>query len=424
MAADKRKEDSFRKLYVILTAAAVLVACICFVRGILVLGKVRTDAPASQSTTAVSEFNAGWFQEKEDGSRIPVTLPCEIPAPAGGTITLVHSLGEDQAGQVLFFDNNRQGVIVSADTAELYRVNNSPLVRQILFTDYQMVTLPSDGSAAELRMTFSMPAGENGSFELPEVLIGCSEGFIWKILSKEMLTIFILFTLLIVGLAMLVFTVFLHINRYQDVRLYHLYLFMLFVIIWGATDSYLPVLTRIPQEIIGMASYFSLMAIPLPISMFVNKSLHNKYTALKVLANLSAVNLILEGILSMLGVISLHRTFFTAHLLILLIIGAGIISFMREMKQQPVNRALRILFAGILELAATASVSMALYWFKGGAAYRNCLLIGLLLFVVILLASITARFMVKLRKRQTEETEMKMLERFEASGMIVGTHAA
>ena len=321
----------------------------------------------------------------------------------------------DLKGKVLFFDNNRQGVIVKVNDQIVHQVNTTSLIKQIRFTDYIILQLPYGLISVEIEV---VPYDEN--YEIPTIYAGELFEAQYYVLHGDIFTAFLLFLFLIIGCMIIFLILYLSIKNAIDYRLYSLFVFLILSMFWGATDSYLPVLFNIPQEIVGFVCYFSFMALPIPISYFVWQSVKGRNSFLPIIMGLELLNLILQSILSYVGLINLQYTVYVTHVFVLALIVESFLTFLRQRKENPDNHEQNILFASVIVLSAFTAIALLLYWQKGSMYYRNCLLIGIFIFLILLMASIVARFAHLITRQQQEMTEMAMYERFSLYDELTG----
>lgn len=403
--------------------AAVLVA-FTLIRSVAVLGTVRfDDGPAGdlyQTFDDLESLNKGWLMVHENGSVEPVTLPLEYRAEGEDRITLrLINPSENLGDQALFFDNNRQGVRVSTNHGLLYTANTSPLTSQLHFTDYQIISLPDKGHIEYISIEFSEPV--NGVFYLPEIKTGSESEARYRILYTEWSTLFILIIFVTVGLAILATTIYMHAHREIDRRLYSLLLFMLLATLWGFTSSYLPVLTRIPQEIVGLVCYLSFLSLPIPMAFFVGKSLVHENRLIMGFGIVGIVNLLAQCILSFMGLIQLQKSFYVAYAIVAVGIVIGFVALFKQTRDYPENREYKWVFYGMTIFMVFVIMTMAIYLTGSETThYVNCLLVGILLFLVALLISVISHYNDMEIAREKEATEMRLYEKFSNYDELTG----
>lgn len=414
-------DTKHRKLLRIACLFAALMLALTIARAFMLAGQQAghrsVDRPDDANIVLIT-LNDNWTLHHEDGSTEAVTLPYEFSSDED-SVTMTRSVSKVfSSGHIIKFDNYRQGITVKADGRELYSVNTTSLVKQIRFTDFQLVDLPEAESINDLCLRV-YPA-KDGEFILPEVSYGSYEAAMNEIVCHEVITLLIVIVLSLFFL-MTVATIIVSLiggSSYQLVL--DISLFLLLTILWGVTDSYLPILTHIPQEVIGLVNYYSIMALPLPICHYVMSIINKKNKLLLSIFIVGLINLIMQSLLSCFGIIHLQDTFFTAHLLIIIVIIASLEGIYYMRKENKEAGDIKILYVALIMLAAFALLSLLIYWRVGGLHYRNCMLVGILLFTLTQCAYIVAHYIRVLQEDRIKISESRIHEQMAMFDTLTG----
>lgn len=355
--------------------------------------------------------------ETHEGVTSPAKLPMEVKTVPGGTVTLTVDVeANGLSGRAILFNNNRHGVTVYADSKELYSVNTSKMARHLRFYNSQIIQIPEDVSSLTLVFSGAM----DGTYKLPEISGGTCAGLSYCIMQKELPTMALLFLLMAVSLLVLFLIVFFAIRKRKDPRLYSLFTFLLLAITWGYSDSDLSVITSVSQEVIGILCYMSLLGMSIPLSCYIWRTLHNSPTIFLVFAIISAANMVSMSLLSLIGISRLEHTFYSAFVLLILVMILAMIYFKKEIgKHQPALESV-LMFVGTVIASLAGFCSIAMYIAGHPVVYRNLFLAGLLIYLLILLTVVMTSFFRVAQARQNELTEMHMLERFSFYDSLTG----
>lgn len=406
-----------RSLY----AICFVLVIIALIRGYWIAGKQIVTIPENTSsdhdTTTLQALNDQWTLYHEDGSSEAITLPYEVKSKDSEVTISREIQGLFTKDSIIKFDNQRQGVVVLVDQDVIYEVNTTHLTNQLVFTDYQILHLPDKDNMTTLSLHFIFKT--NDHYSLPSISYGSYYAASSEIIRNDISTLIILVILLLVLLADFIIYLYCLLHNMPYSRIMYLAVFVLTAILWGYTDSYLPSLLHIPQEILGLVCYLSIMALPLPMCNFVGKCCKNRNHIFQVLSILGTLNLIGQIILSSLGLIQLQVTFYAAHIFILITIVASLICIYEERKHQQ-SREMDILNIGILGLALVSLISLFFYWQKGLVYYRTCMLTGILLFSVSLFLYVIIYYIGLAQKNQLRASEVKIHERLSMFDELTG----
>ena len=338
------------------------------------------------SETAVS-LNEDWTVIYEDGSTEEASFPCTLKAPAGQSVTLVHD-AVPLAGKAIQFNLRFYGMRVYLDDELLCSTNVSTLAGQFRYAGLQLVKLP-DAAGQELKIV--LDGSESGRYDIRSIQAGDYGDLRSEIFLSELPT---LITLVLMGgicIALIVTSFVMLLQKKSDIRLLNLVLLLLLAIIWGITDSYLPNAFGISMEAAGFLNYASVIALPIPAGAFVFNTVEKNKRAIWLLNAVLICGLALQLGLSCMGVLQLNRTWRYQYVFEFLLVVVGLDSARTLFRS---TRSLDILlaYAGIAYLALFSVLTLALHWLGLGFSYRYALLIGILGFVLLLLASVLVKF--------------------------------
>lgn len=414
------KSSKNNRVHICVSCLAAVLFIFCILRGFIISGnqihypKIHLN---DLSVHVLTDLNQDWCLIHENGQTETISLPYDFTSDET-SVTITHDAkGLFMNGDIVKFDNNRQGIAVSVDGTTIYEVNTTSLTNQLSFTDYQLISIPNAETVSSIELSFSNK--HNHAFHLPAIVYGSRISARNELLYTELTTLLLVVVLTLFLVCILIVILYCLINRIRDSRVYDLCLFVADVILWGLTDSYLPVLTSIPQEVLGIICYLTIMALPIPICHFVWCSSKKQYKILQILSTLGSINLSLQIVLSCFGLIQLQNTFFTAHILFLAVTIASVFCIYKTRKQDR-SKDMDIIYAGILLLASFGFLSMILYWRTGGLYYRICMLAGSICFTFTLLCYVIFHYASKLHQDQLRLSEIKIHEQLSLYDKLTG----
>ncbi len=410
---------TLKRILIVASGISFVFVMFCFVRALVILQSEITSINipvVKKDYSPLHSLTSGWMFRDENGNAYPIEIPCEVPANPGEVVTITRDLdGFDSDDEILQFDNVRQSLRVRTGPHVLYEVNLSKLNTQLMFTDYHFLEIPKHGGTITFEFTAS-----NDTVILPEIYCGALYSARYEIIKNDIGTVIILGILILILIGIVVSALFDLIRNRKDERWIPLGLFLFFAFLWGSTDSYLPVLTRMPQELIGLISYFSLMALPLPMAAFIWISCGKRGKSLLMVMILGLINLSAQAVLSLAGMARLDKTFFSAHVLAIITIIAAFINLIPARKKADIRQEINYIMAGSAFLSISAILSILMYWYKGVTYYRNTLLIGVILFLISLSVAIVIHQIEKRRVEELKISEMKISERLSYYDQLTG----
>lgn len=411
MWKEERKE--IRLIYIV----SVILFLVSILRGCLISQEQIHVKPAQpeKSISILSEMNEDWILISDDGTSETVSLPLELDQHSSQVTIKRNVDGVFRNGDIIKFSNMRQGMRVLLDGTLVYEVNTTSLNRQVVFTDDQLIPVTENTKEITIQIVYS--TGEQVIF--PEIYYGEYRVARYEIIRSEIWTIILLSILGVFLLFSGFILVFCRFKRIRNDQILDLSIFILTAMLWGYTDSYLPVLTQIPQEVLGLICYLTIMALPLPLCHFLWISGKKQYQLLRWIAVIGSVNMISQVVLSILGLVQLQRTFYSAHVLIIAAIFGAFITI-HQIRREMHSLEMNILYIGVISLGLIAGVSLVMYWQRGGLYYRNCMLVGVIIFSVMLFLSAIIHYLKRMQEDEQKLAENRIYERLSLYDELTG----
>ena len=412
---NKKNLNTITKILVVSIIAAVLFAVFCITRTEVTIQNIKHEVvdpdALMDSTSSMTDINDGWTVIYEDGTTEDITLPCSVTAGEGESITITRDMsGVRLVNSVIAFNNNRYGVAVFADNEPLYQSNTTSLSGQIKYTGYRLVVIPYD--IDEVEIVYS--ASENGIYELEEIQVGTLQDAKYEIIENNLFTIILLIILLVLGITFLGFLLYYLFKKEYKTRIGCILAFLICAILWGVADSSIPSLTRIDQEVAGVVCYTALMLLPIPMTLFVWHATEMKNKVLELLIILNCINVLAQLTLSLTGAVGLHKMFIVSHAFSFVDMVVCIIMLRKHRKASKKNRENLLTEIGIIAISVSAVLAMVMYWAISPDNYRNSLLIGIIVFLMLLFASVVDK---NIKRRKAEELQMSEAKIYEELSM-------
>lgn len=370
--------------------------------------------------TTYTSLNEGWTLTHENGDKEQIILPVTINVTPGESFMLTRDWdNENIVDPALILYYERYGVQVYADNALIWQVNTTSLASRIMFTDPGFVEIP-DGvfTPAELRIRFS--GAEDGEYVLYEMTCGTMAMAERDMIKHEISTMIILVVMLFMSISILIAYVLYAIRRFKEPRLLCLTVFLILSFLWGATDSFSAVLTGIPPEVIGTTLYLSLMAMPIPMVVYIWLTCKRRGLVLPALAYYGVINIVIRVILAHFELLRLDNSILASHIYSMVVIVTSLIALVREIRRDRENKSIKIMLAGGASLSFMAALALVLYWMGSAMYYRNSMLIGALVFFVFLMTGTAMDYTRRARNEQKKLQESEINERLSYIDSLTG----
>ena len=260
-----------RKLAPYLIGAAILFWGFLFV---LLPGYLGME-DISFDTEAAYDFNTGWSWTDAAGQQQSVTLPVNLPAAEGETVTLTRTLPDTFVpGASLCVRTSLQNIRVLVDGKEIYSrgaVKGTYLGR-VFGSSWNLIRLASGCEGKTLTLELYSPYARSSGI-VNAIFYGSRTALLYHIAKTYMPGFILSIALLLIGLVIFVGHFVLHEKKYNNSILLYLGLFILLAGFWTAGES------KMLQFLFGnslfllLLPYLSLMLLPVPYLVYMDSLL-------------------------------------------------------------------------------------------------------------------------------------------------------
>lgn len=227
-----------KQLNIILLTLCGITALIVLICGIT----LHDNGRAYLSEGDYYDFADSWVLVGGEGSDIgfmPITLPYNVDAPAGETITITHKVPDNvDENTVLFFRTEYQAVEVKIDNTVVYSygVDEKRPFGKSSVPVYNMADVSDVYAGGNISITF-LSGYKFYSGQIPEVFYG-NKGQVMYTIWKENAATFILSSLLIIfSLVAVIIYLFMGKHRKEHPVFGYLVIFMSVVSVWSICDN-------------------------------------------------------------------------------------------------------------------------------------------------------------------------------------------
>ncbi|NBG87523.1 GGDEF domain-containing protein [Isachenkonia alkalipeptolytica] len=334
---------------------------------------------------SVSSLNEGWevidSEVKEEGGR--VTLPLSTDTPAGEALILQRELGPDFAAeQTLLIRSSLQDLEVHLDREVLFQqsLTHRQRVTPPIVSLWNLVTIPEDASGRKLTLFLTSPF-ETMSGEANDILYGSPGSLMMAIIYQYGPGFFVAVLTLLIGLSLVLLPRF--IRGIYPREMVYLGYFGVFISLWLISESRMLQFFTGNQFLIGSLAYVMLSIFPIPLILYLKKSITNRYPrVLNAMILAYLINLLLIITLEVTGVLRFFQTLAFSHGLMVLTILISAYILYREVRNHQ-NREARIFLRSLSVLFLFGFIELFHFYFLDAQQTSQFIRVGLLLFILI-----------------------------------------
>ncbi len=386
---DLRKSIAYRAAAII----AVILVLSCIIRVGYVMHQEENQVGISSPLSELDEpadVNAGWYVHNDDGSLKEISLPCKMPANADGKLVISTTLNDlDAQHACIKLGQNRYGIRAYINGDLIYQVNTTKLSRQLMFSTISLIELPDNANGHKLTLVFS--GSRDGEYKLPEASRDSIGAFRYGLAVGDMYTLIVIVLMFVLGMVLVITHFMYRVREYDEPRLLCLAEFLLFAATWGFCDSWLPLLFGMSSEMSGILCYSSLVGLVIPMTIFIWMTCGRKGHILPVMACVGLIDVFSQIILSYLGIVKMDSMIAVSHGVIFVAIIIAFLELSKVFLDNKVSKELTMTFCGGVVLAGASIVTLLMYWTGDDSSYRNCLMTGMLFFLIMFFVGIVIR---------------------------------
>ena len=284
------------------------------------------------------------------------------------------------SGRYILLWNEGQSLTLSVNGQTLCIIDPDSFTPTLRVSGMTLIALPECIDNATLQL--SIQNGKDGSATVPTIMLGTEAELIKFLLRRDASTVIMLVLLITLTLIVILSGVLFGSYFNHGIQLAGLILFLISGCLWAITDSSLYLFLGIPMEMAGIICYYAFMLLPVPVLMQC-WSIDNKAKGyIRFFLLLPAINIVVQTILSTMGIIPLQSMIGVTHILMFTTIAVCMLSI-RAYLNKTDNPYLRLYYYDFIVLTIFAILAVVLYWFFGGKIYRILTLTGMFLFHLI-----------------------------------------
>lgn len=314
-------------------AAILVVLVVAFA---LFMGWMQATLPLenwSLDNEPALQLTEGWYWEKADGTKSPVTLPTQVPATAGEQVTITCTLPQTlPQGATLLIRSSLASLQVEVDGVSIWEraVDLPDLPGVTVGSSWSTVRLPAESGGKTLTLRSASPYEDNAGVLNP-VLCGPKASLVFYLFHTYGPLLLCTLMVFVTGVVMTVLAFAFRGRSVLESELFYLGLFSILVSLWFLGESKMLQLFTGSQYLVTNLAFFALLLMPLPFVEYLERAYQPHGRRLTgVLFWAFAVNAVGSVAVQALGWASLYQTIPVLHGLILLSSVLILASLLRE----------------------------------------------------------------------------------------------
>lgn len=401
----KKKHESteiFLFIMVLVVFAAVL--------GIMALGEKQ------QPVDEIRQLSSGWYYF-DNGKKTEVTLPKEFDATDSEPLVLYNdSINSSDAGMIVSTKGAEYDLKISLNEETIYEYQDTAFARNVQMKSKLNCDgeIPADIQKGTLTLTYSIP--QQGKYKVSEVFIGSGSAVTAWHMWDSALVIGVASCFIVLSIIALLTAIYLRYCRMNDGRFRDVALFLSICGVWLITDSSVIQTYSSHPDMVCTISFYMFMMMAIPMLHFAQKIGNLKHQrVLDVGIVMFYLNAFVQGILNYFDVFEFVDMLFVTHILLWVWSLLSAFLLWKEYKREP-ERDVRMAMMAYSIVTASGVLALLLYWMFEISYYGAIFELGILLFLILIIADMMIGLVGKVRYR----TEMQAYERLIREDWMTG----
>lgn len=333
-------------------------------------------------------FSEGWELEY-NGDISTIDLPCDCDIDRGESVKLSKRLPDDLTdGMTFLMKSTMEEVTIYVDGEKRceYIIDNLPGFNKYISSAYIVIELNAEdaGSVIEMDIRITDKARFN------EVFISYGNNSWFHVIERSMSVSLISIIVFILGLIIVIIVAMLPRDYSSNKSARNLGYMMIALSIWEFSESGLAQLVFRRPSLSFFMSYLTIETVCVLAAMYFDEVQHNcfhkRYLILETGAALQlAINIVLE----MTGIMEFHGTLIFAHIWIAIGAVLVVVNICEDIRKKHINQY-RVTAIGMLLFVVFSMIEVAIFYFAEGYSYGVSVSVGLL---ILMLTTIMQMFL-------------------------------
>lgn len=369
-----------------------------------------------QKVSGVKSLLSGWYYIN-DGKKTEVTLPAVIRAEHGEDVTLYYDgITKEDAGKIVTTRGAQYDLRIFFEEKNLYQYQEISFRRNVQMKSKLDCDglLPEDCEGGTLQMTYSH--SQDGWYKISEVYIG-SEGAVEMYhLWQAGINLALAFGFIILSVISILIAIYLKYRNMPDGRFGDVAMFLIICSIWLLTDSSVVQMHSRYPSAICLISFYMFMLLAVPMLHFLQKIRNMKDCRILSIGIASFyLNALVQGLLNYAGIFDFVEMLFVTHILLWIWVFISVALLWKEYQKKP-EWDIKMVLAAYMSVSAGGILALVLYWIFKISYYGAIFELGILIFLIIIIADTVIHMVENLRYR----TEAQAYDRLRRQDCMTG----
>lgn len=242
------------------------------------LGEIFLQKETNFGGYDCKEYNDGWYQLKEDGTKIYLDIPCECDAKRNEDVTFENILPKEIKDNVyLCFRSSKQEMSIYIDGVlrEEYSTKDTRLFGKTSAVAFVFVELTPDDSGKIITVKTKTDSSYTGI--LYNVYYGDKTGIWGNFFKQYGIELITGFFMLILGILCIIFSIVLNLYFHKQVQLENLGWGVFLAAIWVITNSMFRQVIFSNISVVGDMTFLMIMLLAIPFMLYMDDIQRQRY---------------------------------------------------------------------------------------------------------------------------------------------------
>ncbi len=374
-----------------------------------------------QNQEKVQPLSSGWYY-MEDGVRKDITLPAEIPARDGEELLLYNeTLSEDNIGMTVITTGAQYDLVIRLDGKILYQYKEALFARNTQMKSKLdcIASLGKDPGGRVLTLSYHTP--QRGKYKIDQVYIGTGRAAALYQLKKELFPLGAAAVMIVLCAISLCISLYMRMRKMSGGRFRDVALFLGMGSIWLVTDSSLAQSISSSPDALCLVSFYMFMLFAVPMIHFQQKMGNmSRYRILDIGIFSFYCNALVQGILAFWGIAQFKDMLIVTHILLFVWVLILAVLLIREYRREKRKEFLLLLIAYIT-VSASGISALILYWLFEISYYGAIFELGILVFLVLIIADTVMEMADNIRYRLESQAYERLVQEDGLTGLETRT---
>lgn len=312
---------------------------IVFFIQLVVITVVLTTSKVDDMTLAkgkMQPFNTGWVLVREDGSQTELEeLPYNSSSQPGEKIVIKNTIPKEYWGQTISFLSADKTLRITVDGEEIYSfgLNDKRLFGNTPGSVIVFADIPEDCKAGQIQIEMCSPYANYAAY-ITSISVAGRDVAILNFIKQKALDIVITMIILIVAVIFIILAIIQKMSNKNIGGVQYLGIYLFLMSIYYLIETKLPEVFYGNQTLYSNLIFIILMTVPLFLEAYCYESIPRIGKIMLVVMLISSVNVVVQLIFQIAGIMDFMEMSFVSHIIIVLIIIVNSVALGRNVSRE------------------------------------------------------------------------------------------